>query len=115
MRCCFAQVTPLFLRTFISLISSLIASTSSSSLLGIEGFGNCVGFGCHRSIRLAFVECIHNFLNCNSCARLKDLDCDCIGRRKSRVDVILENYVGDCFLRAGELSGHVKQFGEVVI
>jgi len=112
---CFAQITPLFLRTLISLVTSLVASTSSSSLLSIESFGNCVRFGCHRSICLAFVECIHNLLNCNSWVRLKNHDCDYIGRRKSRIDVILEDYVGDCFFGAGELSGDVKQFDEVGI
>jgi len=47
--------------------------------------------------------------------RLKDLDRDCIRRRKSRVDVILENDVGDCFFGPVEFSGDVKQIGEVGI
>jgi len=54
-------------------------------------------------------------LNCNSCTRLKDLDPDCIGRRKSRIDVILEEHVRDCFFGTSELSGDVNQFGKVGI
>ena len=112
----FTPITPPPRRMLIPLVSSLIAtSSSSSSLLGVECLGDHIRFGCYRSIRLAFIECLHHLLNRKSCARLKDLDHDCIGRRKSRVDVILEDHIGDYFFRASELSGDIKHFSDVGI
>jgi len=46
---------------------------------------------------------------------LKNLNRDCIGGRKSRIDVILEDHIRDCFFGTSELSGNIKQFGEVGI
>ena len=84
-------------------------------MLAVECLGDCIRFGCHRSIRLAFVEFIHNFLNRNFHTRLKNLDRNCIGGRKSRINVILEDNVGNGFFGASELSGDVKQFDKVGI
>jgi len=112
----FTPITPPLLRALISLVSSLVAaSSSSSSLLCVESIRDCVRFCCHRTIRLAFVECINDFLNSNFRTGLKNLNCDCIGGRESRIDVILEDHVGDGFFGASELSGDIKQFGEVGI
>jgi len=47
--------------------------------------------------------------------RLTNLNRDCIGGRKSCVDVILKDHVRDCFFGASKLSGDVEQFGEVGI
>jgi len=47
--------------------------------------------------------------------RLKNLDRNCIGGRKSCINVILEDHFGDCFFGASELSGDIKQFGKVGI
>jgi len=47
--------------------------------------------------------------------RLKNLDHNCIGGRKSCINVILEGHVGDCFFGASKLSGDVKQSGKVGI
>jgi len=112
----FTPIIPPLWRAVIPLVSSLVAtSSSSSSLLGVECLGDRIRFGCHRSIHLAFVECIHNFLNRNFRTRLKNLNCNCIGGRKSRINVILEDNVGYCFFGASELSGDAKQFGKVGI
>jgi len=111
----FTPITPLR-RALIPLVSSLVAtSSSSSSLLGIECLGDRIRFGCHRSIRLAFVECIHTFLNCNFRTRLKNLDRDCIGGRKSCINVIFEDNIGNYLFRASELSGDVKLCGKLGI
>jgi len=111
----FTPIIPLW-RVLIPLVSSLVATLYSSSfLLGIERLRDHIRFGCHQSIHLEFIECIHIFLNCNSCMILKNLDCNCIDRRKSCINVILEDHVGDCFFGASELSGNVKQFGNVGI
>jgi len=54
-------------------------------------------------------------LNSDSRMGLKNLNRDCIGGRKSRVHVILEDHVADRFFGYSELSGDIKQFGKVGI
>jgi len=47
--------------------------------------------------------------------RLKVLDCNCIDARKSCINVILQDHIGNCLFRVSELSGDVKQFSKVGI
>ena len=98
------------------MVSSLVATSStSSSLLGVECLADRIRFGVYRFIRLTLVEGGNNFLNCNFCTRLKNLDSNSIGGRKSRINVILQDHIRDCFFGASKLSGDVKQSGEVGI
>ena len=57
----------------------------------------------------------NDFLNSDSRTGLKNLNRDYICGRKSRIDVILEDHIGDRFFGASELSDDIKQFGEVGI
>jgi len=54
-------------------------------------------------------------LNSVSRTGLKNLNRDCIGGRKSHINLILEDHVGDRFFGASKLGGDIKQFGEVGI
>jgi len=61
------------------------------------------------------VERVNYFLNCYFRARLKNPNRDGIGGRESRVDMVLENHVGNCFFGASKFGGDIKQFGKVGI
>ena len=112
----FTPITPSLRRALIPPVSSLVASSSSSSsLLGVECLGDRIRFGCHRLVRLTLVECVNYFLNCYFYARLKNLYRDCIGGRKSHIDMVLENHVRNCFFGASKFGDDIKQFGKVGI
>ena len=97
----FTPITPPLRKALIPLVSSLVATSSTSSpLLGVECLGDGIRFGCHRSVRLTLVEGVNNFLNRNFRTRLKNLDRNSIGGRKSHIYVILQAESSSCCRRS---------------
>jgi len=108
----FTPITAPLQKALIPWVSSLVATSSTSSfLLDVKSLRDCIRSGCHRSVSLTLIEGVNDFFNCNFPTRLKNLDHDSIGGRKSHINVILQDHVGDCFFGTSELSVNIKQFG----